>query len=144
MAGPALAFISLYRTPVEDFFNMPFLGALGGGMLWTLCLSLLIAVSFFRGSLTNYGLHGMCTMYPSTGYVGIPLLLIAYGDAALVPAIIGAVITGAFFLPISIILAEIDRGKGHSRNLLRPFVSAFMSPLVVSAVLGLGASASGV
>ena len=142
-AGPALAFISLYRTPVGDFFNMPFLGALGGGMVLTLCFSLLVAVRFFRGSLTTYGLHGMCTMYPSTGYIGIPLLLIAFGDAALVPAIIGAVITGAFFLPISIILAEIDRGKGQSRNLLRPFVGAFFSPLVVSAVAGLGASASG-
>ena len=31
-AGPALGFISLYRTPVEDFFNMSFLGELGGGV----------------------------------------------------------------------------------------------------------------
>ena len=79
-AGPALAFISLYRTSLEDFFNWAFLGALGGGMAVTLCFSLLVAVRFFPGSLTAYGLHGMCTMYPSTGYVGIPLLLIAFGD----------------------------------------------------------------
>ena len=143
-AGPALAFIALYRTPVDDFLNMPFLGALGGGMVATLCFSLLVAVRFFPGSLTNYGLHGMCTMYPSTGYIGIPLLLIAFGDEALVPAIIGAVITGAFFLPISIMFAEIDRGRGQSRNLLRPLLGAFTSPLVVSAVAGLAASATGV
>ncbi len=142
-AGPALAFISLYRTSLEEFFNWAFLGALGGGMAVTLCFSLLVAVRFFPGSLTAYGLHGMCTMYPSTGYVGIPLLLIAFGDAALVPAIIGAVITGAFFLPISIIFAEIDRGKGRSRNLLRPFAGALASPLVIAAVAGLGASGSG-
>ncbi len=142
-AGPALGFISLYRTPVEDFFNMPFLGALGGGMAVTLCLSLVVAFCAFRGSLTHYGLHGMCTMFPSTGYIGIPLLLVAFGDAALVPAIIGAIITGAFFLPIAIILAEIDLGRGQSRNLIRPFARAFASPLVVSAAAGLGASATG-
>ena len=142
VAAPALGFISLYRTPVEDFFNMQYLGALGGGMVSTLGLSLLVAVRFFRGSLTDYGLHGMCTMFPSTGYIGIPLLLIAFGDAALVPAIIGAVITGAFFLPVAIVLGEIDRGRDQSRNLLRSFAVAFMSPLVISAVAGLGASAS--
>ena len=141
-AGPALGFISLYRTPVEDFFNMSFLGALGGGMAVTLCLGLLVASRVFRGNLANCGLHGMCTMFPSTGYIGIPLLLVAFGDAALVPAIIGAIITGAFFLPIAIILAEIDLGKGRSRNVLRPFASAFASPLVVSAAAGLGASAA--
>ncbi|MCE2494764.1 MAG: AEC family transporter [Alphaproteobacteria bacterium] len=142
-AAPALAFISLYRTSLEDFFNWTFLGALGGGLVITLCLSLLVAVRFFPGGLTAYGLHGMCTMFPSTGYVGVPLLFIAFGDAGLVPAIIGVVVTGAFFLPISIIFAEIDRGKGQSRNLLRPFAGALASPLVTSAVAGLVASASG-
>ena len=67
MAGPALAFVSLYRTPVEDFFNTPFLGALCGGMVITSSLSLLAATRFFRGGLTEYGLHGMCTMRVSTG-----------------------------------------------------------------------------
>ncbi len=142
-AAPALAFISLYRTSLEDFFNWAFLGALGGGLVITLCLSLLVAVRFFPGSLTAYGLHGMCTMFPSTGYVGVPLLFIAFGDVGLVPAIIGVVVTGAFFLPISIIFAEIDRGKDRSRNLLRPFVGALASPLVASAMAGLAASASG-
>ena len=142
-AAPALAFVSLYRTSLEDFFNWAFLGALGGGLVITLCLSLLVAVRFFPGSLTAYGLHGMCTMFPSTGYVGVPLLFIAFGDVGLVPAIIGVVVTGAFFLPISIIFAEIDRGKGRSRNLLRPFAGALASPLVASAVAGLAASASG-
>ena len=142
-AAPALAFISLYRTSLEEFFNWAFLGALGGGLVITLCLSLLVAVRFFPGSLTTYGLHGMCTMFPSTGYVGVPLLFIAFGDVGLVPAIIGVVVTGAFFLPISIIFAEIDRSKDQSRNLLRPFAGALASPLVVSAVAGLAASASG-
>lgn len=142
-AGPALIFISLSRTAVEDFFNLAFLGALGGGMALTLCLSLLIAVRFFPGSLTNLGLHGLSSMYSSTGYIGIPLLLITFGDTAIVPAIIGAVITGAFFLPIAIVFAEIDQGRRHANRFLRPLVGAATSPLVVATAAGLGASALG-
>ena len=67
VTGPVLAFVSLYRTPVEDFFNIPFHGALCGGVVMTLSLGLLVATRFFRGSLTEFGLHGTCTMRVSTG-----------------------------------------------------------------------------
>ena len=82
-------------------------------------------------------------MYPSTGYVGIPLLLIAFGDAAIVPAIIGAVITGAVFLPIAIVMAEIDQGRHHANRVLRPLVGAAVSPLVIGTAFGLAVSGSG-
>ena len=142
-AGPALVVGSLSTTPVGEFFNWPFLGALGGGMAVTLVLSLLIARRFFLGSLADLGLHGMSAMYPSTGYIGIPLLLIAYGDDAIVPAIIGAVITGALFLPIAIAFAEFDRGGKESKHLLRSLLGAATSPLVIATAAGLGISAIG-
>lgn len=49
---PALIFISLSRVSLEDFFDWPFLGALGGGMLATFCLSLVVARIVFPDSLT--------------------------------------------------------------------------------------------
>ena len=49
-AGPVLALVSLHRTPVEDFFNIPFLGALRGGVVMTLSLGLLPPASFERAS----------------------------------------------------------------------------------------------
>ncbi len=35
-------------------------------------------------------LHGLTAMFSSTAYVGIPLLLIAYGDSAIVPGLSGS------------------------------------------------------
>ena len=61
---PALIFISLSRVPVGDFFNWPFLGVLGGGMMVTFCLSLLVARLAFPGSLTAHGLHGPALAAP--------------------------------------------------------------------------------
>lgn len=142
-AGPALILVSLSRTPVSDFFNWEFLGALGGGMAAILGFSLLLAARVFPGRLADLGLHGMSSMYSSTGYIGIPLLLIAFGDAAIVPAIIGAVITGALFLPIAIVMAEIDQGRHRANRIWRSLLGAAVSPFVVSTAAGLAISALG-
>ena len=99
VAFPVLIFISLARIAVADFFNWPFLGALGGGMLATFCLSLLVARWFFPDSLTALGLHGLTAMFSSTAYIGLPVIRMVFGAAGLVPSIIGTVMTGAVFLP---------------------------------------------
>ena len=59
VAFPALIFISLSRVPVDAFFDWPFLGALGGGMLAVFCLSFLVARLVFPDSLTARGLHSL-------------------------------------------------------------------------------------
>ena len=134
---PALIFVSLARVPVSEFFNWPFLGALGGGMLITFCLALIIARFAFPDSLTAHGLHALTAMFSSTGYVGLPVLLLIYGDAALVPGLIGAVITGAFFLPLSIILAEVDRNKKAGHLFSAPFKAVLRNPLLIATAAGL-------
>jgi hypothetical protein len=144
IALPALIFISLSRVPVAEFFDWPFLGALGGGMLAIFCLGFLVARFVFPGSLTALGLHALTAMFSSTGYIGLPLILIAFGDIALVPGIVGAVITGAVFLPLAIILAEIDKG-GRAPNLfLAPVLGVIRNPLLIATAAGLAASAAGV
>ena len=143
---PALIFVSLSRVSVGDFFDWPFLGALGGGMLATFCLGLLVARFVFRDSLTALGLHGLTAMFSSTAYIGLPVILMAFGDAGLVPGIIGAVITGAVFLPIGIILAEIDKGrsKGKGDFPLTPLIAVLRNPIIVATAAGLIASATGI
>jgi predicted permease len=144
VAFPALVFISLSRVPVQEFFDWPFLGALGGGMLATFCLSILVARFTFPDSLTALGLHGLTAMYSSTGYIGLPLILITFGDSALVPGIVGAVITGAVFLPLGIILAEIEKGRDKGNITLAPLLGVVRNPVLLATVAGLLASALGV
>ncbi|MGI9323782.1 MAG: AEC family transporter, partial [Pseudomonadales bacterium] len=71
---PALVFISLAKVNVAEFFNWPFLGALGGGMLTTFCISFLAARFWFPGSLTTLALHGLTAIFSSTAYIGVPLV----------------------------------------------------------------------
>ena len=143
---PALIFISLSRFPVGDFFDWPFLGALGGGMLATFCLGLVVARFAFPDSLTALGLHGLTAMFSSTAYIGLPVILMVFGDAGLVPGIIGAVITGAVFLPLGIILAEIDKGRGSGKGSFSPapLIAVLRNPIIVATAAGLAASAAGI
>ena len=140
---PSLVFVSLSRVTVDQFFNWPFLGTLGGGMLATYLISMAVARLVFPGSLAQLGLHGLAAMYSSTGYIGLPILLIAFGNEALVPGIIGAVITGAVFMPIAIVLVEISkRDKSRPFNLI-PLINVARNPIFVATAAGLLVSASG-
>ena len=143
IALPALIFVSLSRISVEDFFHWSYLGALGGGMLATLCIASLVARFVFPDTLTANGLHGLTAMFSSTAYIGLPLVLTVFGNAAMVPGIIGAVITGVVFAPIAIILAEIDRGQLGKRDFWRPLIAVFTRPPIVATAAGLLMSATG-
>jgi predicted permease len=141
---PALLFISLSRIRVEDFFDWRFLGALGGGMLVIFLLSTQVARLIFPDNLTALGLHGLTAMFSSTAYVGLPIIKMVFGDAGLVPGIVGVVITGAIFLPFGIILSEIDKERGGGRFTFRPLVLLIRNPIILATVAGLFASAAGI
>ena len=144
LSMPALIFVSLSRISVSEFFNWAFLGALGGGMLLTFCIGLAVARMAFPDSLTALGLHGLTAMFSSTAYIGLPLLLTLFGDAALVPGIIGAVITGAVFAPLAIVLAEIDKGRVGKTAIWTPLIAVLTRPPIMATIAGLAVSAAGV
>ena len=138
VAMPAFIFISLAGIPLEDFFNWPYLAALGGGMLAIFVLGIIVSRYAFKDRLTENSLHAL------TAYIGLPLILIVFGEAGLVPGIIGAVITGAVFMPLAIILAEIDRGHRGRKVIASSALAVIRSPLLVATVAGLLSSASGI
>lgn len=141
IAMPALVFISLSRVPVGEFFNWPFLAALGGGMLAIFLLGSSVSRWGLESSLTTTGLHGLTAMFSSTAYIGLPIVLSLFGDEALVPGVIGAVITGALFMPMAVVLAEVDRGSANGRVIVATAVAVVRSPPVLSTAAGLSVSA---
>lgn len=141
---PSLIFESLSRVPVAEFFDLQFFGALGGGMLIVFCLSLLVSRLIFPDSLTALGLHGLTAMYSSTGYIGLPIILFVFGNEALAPGVVGAVITGAVFLPLGIIMAEIDKGRAAASITFAPLLAVVGSPVMLATIAGLAVSGAGI
>ncbi len=143
---PALFFVSLAQVPVGEVFNGPFLAAFGGGLLGTFGVALLVGVFIFPNRLAALGLHGLCAVFSNTGYLGIPLLLITFGEIGKLPGIISTVIMGTVVMGLGIVLIETDlsQGRGPLKILASVGKGVAKSPLILSAGAGLLVSALGV
>ena len=140
IAMPPFIFISLAEIPVSEFFNWEFIAVLGGGMLIVYLISLITAFYIFPDRLTAYSLHALTAMFSSTAYIGLPIILVVFGDSGLVPGIIGAVITVAVFMPLTIILAELDSGRVGQNALGASLKTIARNPLLIATLTGLLAS----
>ncbi len=145
VALPALFFVAMARVPVADVLNLPFLAAFGGGVLIVSAIALPVSRAAFGNGLGPSGLHALSATFANTGYMGIPLLLTAFGEAAALPAIIATVLNGAVVMAIGIAVIEADlaRGRGLSRIVVDIAAGVARSPLVLAAVAGILASAAG-
>ena len=145
VALPALFFVSMARVSLGEVFNLPFLGAYGGGAAATFVIAVAVAKFAFPNRLGALGLAGLSAIFSNTGYMGIPLLMLAFGEAGMLPAIITTILNGAVIMAFGIVLLELDVHQGKSglvvlTNVLRGVVR---SPLVLSAAAGLAVSGLG-
>lgn len=139
VALPALFFISLARVDFAGAPLGPFLTAFFGPILATFGLSILVALVIFPNRLGELGLHGLTAIFSNTGFIGIPLLVTAFGQEALLPGVLSTVLNGAVVIAAGTVVLEIDKGEGVgflrvTRNAL---IGVAKSPLVLSAAAGL-------
>ena len=144
-ALPALFLVSMAKAPVADIFNWNFIGAFFGAQIGTFAIAVLVGKILFPGRLAQMTLHGLSAMFSNTGYMGIPLLILAFGDNGILPAAISTVINGALNMAIAIALIELDlaRSGGPLAALRDATIGMMKSPLVLAAAAGLGWSAFG-
>lgn len=145
IALPALFFVSMARVSLEEAFNLPFLGAYGGGAAATFLLAVVVAKVAFPNRLGALGLAGLSANFANTGYMGIPLLMLAFGEAGMLPAIVSTILNGAVIMAFGIVLLELDvhQGKGSLVVVKSALRGVARSPLVLSAAGGLLVSAVG-
>jgi predicted permease len=145
VALPALFFIAMARVPLSDILNLPFLAAYGGGAAATAAIAVLAGRLLFPNRLAAIGLHGLSAIFANTGYMGIPLLVTAFGPGATLPAIIATVFNGAVVMAIGIFVVEVDlaRGQGLAHILSDALRGVVQSPLVLSAAAGIAWSLTG-
>ena len=139
VALPALFFISMARVDLSDPNLVPYMIAVGGGMVTTFVLAVAIAKPVLKYGLGEVTMHGLSGVFANTGYMGIPLLLTAYGSEALLPGVIATVFNGAVVIGLGSAIMEIN--KSASRELWpvvkRAWRGLSRNPLVLSAVAGL-------
>ena len=139
VALPALFFGTMAQLELSQVFHWPFILAFGGGLIGTFGLALLVAAFVFPGRLAILTLHGAAAIFSNTGYMGVPLLLIAYGPAGLPAGIISTVITGVVVMAVATVLIELDGNGDEAVGQLakNAFAAVIKSPLLLSALAGI-------
>jgi predicted permease len=145
VALPALFFVSLARVELSEVFNWPFLAAFGGGLVATFIFALVVARLAFSSRLGLVGMNAISTIFSNTGYMGIPLLLLIYGEDGLLPGIITTVITGVVVIAMATVVLEVDASTrlGPLAVAGRALLGVLRSPLLLAALGGLAASGLG-
>lgn len=142
-ALPALLFISMARVSPEQLVGGPaigpFLGAYGGGAVAVAILAWLISRFVHGHDRSNQTMYGFCALFSNTGYMGIPLALVAFGPEAVVPAAIASVINAAVVVGTVSAILEVGAGSGGaSRGVVRDILRGLLrNPLVVAPILGI-------
>ena len=132
-ALPALLFVFVARAPLERILYAPFLAAFGGGYLITFALVFALFSLWRRRTLAARSVYGTNAALANTGYMGIPLASFAFGDAAVLPAIMATVFVTVVGLNLAILLIELEvaRGAVGGRILRDVSASLLKNPVVL-------------
>lgn len=143
-ALPPALFIFTARAPVEKVFNWPFIGAFVGGEFATLLIALVVGQLWLHQDLATRTIAGLSAMQASTVYMGLPLMLTAYGADGALPTIVATLCLTLLF--ISGVVAVLEGTRASEQLTFRMAAQltgrVLRNPLVVSPLLGILFSAA--
>lgn len=145
VALPAMLFRAMAKVDLERVFNPEFFIGFLGAIVVIGAISVLAACLLFRRNLAEAAIHAMNGVYGNSGYMGIPLALTAFGQAAALPAIVATVINTALVVAVAVFLIEFGtKGGGNKLRVLGNVLSAMArNPMLIAPALGLCWAASG-
>lgn len=143
IALPALLFKATATSPIEELLNWRFIAINLGGILASFILAIILSRLIFKQDLSSASLYGMNTSYGTTGYMGIPLVIAAFGNEAALPAALATLIHNIPVITIVLLICEtafvVNNNKNNSKistvwQIIKPVVT---SPLTISVVVGI-------
>jgi predicted permease len=145
LALPALLFQATAQITAEQLGHLGFVAAFGGGAAITFVLSFVLDRRPSSHRLADRTIEGLDAAYPNTGFMGIPLSLVAFGPAGLPPAIISTIMTACVLFAGAIVLIEMDlqAEARWGRTLRKVGRSLARNPLLVAPAAGFLVAAVG-
>lgn len=128
-ALPAMLFVAVYRGKLEDILAGAFLLAVLASTAGTALAGYLLSRFVQRGDNAESTLRALNASFANTGYLGIPLVTVAYGERAALPAALATVATNIVSFAVAIVLLEIfvNPQRGAVR---RALAGVARSPLI--------------
>lgn len=141
---PALLFESMSRLASVQALNLGYIAAFALGMAGVFALTLWIRLRS-QAHFIDATIDALGAAYPNSGFLGIPLCLLTFGDKGLPPAVIGTLMTACLLFAVAIIMIESYRQaeKHFGRTLAKVGSSLLRNPIMVAPILGALVAASG-
>lgn len=134
---PALLFKVTAATPLEEIWHPDFVLVICLGTLAVFALTVACRVGC-GCRLPDASIDGLGAAYANTGYVGIPLSLLVFGDEGLAPALVATLIVVCLLFSLAIVCIEV--GLHADRRIFQAMGKVlralFVNPLVMAPVLG--------
>ena len=106
-ALPAMLFIAVYRGSLEEILSGFFILAVVLATLGTAVAGYAVSRLVQHASRPESTLRALNASFANTGYLGIPLVTLAYGEHAALPAALATVATNLVSFAVAIVLLEI-------------------------------------
>lgn len=143
IAFPSLLFAVLAKAPVDQIFYWDYIGAWSSGVFITFLLTAAISHFLWQGRLSETALRSLNTTCSNTGFIGVLLVIILYGEEAAVAAIIATAFLVIVVISLTIFLIETDNDKPSQSQasgiaIVKKIIgSLFKNPLFIGATLGI-------
>lgn len=135
LALPAVLFQKVVAAPLERLLDWRLYVAYEGSCLIAYGLTLLLARRLLRRSLAEAAICAFAVGWGNVGYMGVPLLIAAFGESRALPAVLAMVLDVVVLQSITVVLIERDTGRG--RGGLRSLATAIArNPLIVAVLAG--------
>jgi malonate transporter len=138
-ALPAMLFTAVYRGSLDELLGSG--GFLLGVVLATFGTAVVgFALSFYasRSTAPESVMRALNASFANTGYLGIPLVTVAYGERAALPAALATVATNIVSFAVAIVCLELltnPRGGGVGRALAGVARSPLIWPIALALVV---------
>lgn len=131
------------RLDLATVFDAGFVLAYLSGTMAVYLLALVVALVRSRG-LEEAAVEGQCAAIGNTGFLGVPMLTMLFGEAAIGPVMLVLAVDLIVFSSLLVILISARRdGRVRPAVLVTVGRGLIANPMIVSIALGFGWSATG-
>ena len=129
-ALPAMLFVAVYRGSLDQLLGSgSFLLAVIGATLTTALVGFTLSYFAWRAQAAESVVRALNASFANTGYLGIPLVTVAYGESAALPAALATVATNIVSFAVAIVCLEMLANPGGG-GIARALAGVARSPLI--------------
>ena len=140
---PPFMFVAITARPLNDIFNPEFTLRYELVTLTLFGLAFIVGRYLLKLSRKEASLFSLNASYPNYGYIGVPLALLAFGEDAAVPMAVILVVNNAVLVLLVALFISDETSGGAGSTFVKTMASLVKNPLLMSVVVAMGFSASG-